>query len=207
MVALVIGLGAGLVPDVAAAQPCLPEAEIFATSNTATITDPNDPRLRTRLLRFEAQVRQIIAANGALPGASTLLDGVFWSDDLKAATYERSREFDVDQVSAAGLHHLGDVLAKRYDQESVLTFQFLPPAADSVQVEVPGGSVRALYNGMLADPAAREEIGGGSVTVEGGKLILIAARSDLDLVREFVGAIGADWSRSTVYYGHLEFVS
>lgn len=207
--ALVAGMGIGFAPGSAAAgRPCLPTAEIFATNNTAIITDPNDPRLRTRLIRFDRQVREIIAANGALPGGSTLLDGVFWSDTQQQTTYERSREFDVNHVSAAGLHHLGDVLAKRFDQESVLTFQFLPrPAADSVQVEVPGVTVQELYNGMVADPTAREQIGGGSVTVNGGRLILIAAVSDLALVRRFVGDIGADWSTATVVYGHLEFVS
>ncbi|MET7352655.1 hypothetical protein [Streptomyces mirabilis] len=52
----------------------------------------------TRLTRFDHEVREIIHANGARPGSSALLDGVFWSRDLKRATYERSREFDVDQV-------------------------------------------------------------------------------------------------------------
>ncbi|MEU1032388.1 hypothetical protein ABZ402_27375 [Streptomyces mirabilis] len=52
----------------------------------------------TRLMRFDHEVREIIHANGARRGSSALLDGVFWSGDLKRATYERSREFDVDQV-------------------------------------------------------------------------------------------------------------
>ncbi|MFE2695397.1 hypothetical protein [Streptomyces mirabilis] len=112
-----------------------PTAELFATDNTALITDPADSRLDTRLTRFVHEVREIIHANGARPGSSTLLDGVFWSGDLKKAAYERSREFDVDQVGRDGLHHIADVLAKQYHQESVLTFRCLPhtsPDTDAV---------------------------------------------------------------------------
>ncbi|MCX4615061.1 hypothetical protein OHB25_07775 [Streptomyces mirabilis] len=67
-----------------------PTAEIFATDNTAIITDPADSRLNTRLTLFDQEVRKIIHAHGARSGSSTLLDGVFWSGDLRKATYERS---------------------------------------------------------------------------------------------------------------------
>ncbi|MGR6997327.1 hypothetical protein ACU686_03170 [Yinghuangia aomiensis] len=40
----------------------LPEAEIFATDNTAVITDPGDPRLNTALNRFACDVRATIRA-------------------------------------------------------------------------------------------------------------------------------------------------
>jgi len=184
-----------------------PAAEIFATNNTATITDPNDPRLKDRLVRFGAQVQGIIATNGAWPGCSTLLNGVFWSDDLKTATYERSREFDVDHVSAAGLHHIASVIRKQYQQESVLTFQYLPSStADSIEVEVPGVTVRQLFDGLAADPALREELGGGSVTADGDRLALIADKSELASIQKFIGVLGASWSTATVAYGHLEFV-
>ena len=184
-----------------------PAAEIFATNNTATITDPNDPRLKDRLVRFGAQVQGIIATNGAWPGCSTLLNGVFWSDDLKTATYERSREFDVDHVSAAGLHHIASVIRKQYQQESVLTFQYLPSStADSIEVEVPGVTVRQLFDGLAADPALREELGGGSVTADGDRLALIADKSELASIQKFIGVLGASWSKATVAYGHLEFV-
>ncbi|MEV6609190.1 hypothetical protein [Kutzneria sp. NPDC051319] len=206
----VVAVTVGLAPE-AAASPIghhQPTAEIFATDNTATITDPNDPRLKDRLVAFGAQVRGIIATNGSWPGCSTLLDGVFWSDDLKTATYERSREFDVDHVSAGGLHHIASVIRKQYQQESVLTFQYLPqPGADSVEVEVPGVTVQQLFNGLAADPVLREELGGGSVTADGGRLALIADKSELASIREFVGVLGANWSKATVAYGHLEFVA
>lgn len=203
----VVAATVGLAPDAVAATRH-PTAEIFATDNTAVITDPNDPRLKTCLARFGAEVEGIIAANGAWPGRSTLLDGVFWSDDLRTATYERSREFDVDHVGAASLHHIASVIRKQYHQESVLTFQYLPPAgADSVEVEVPGVTVRQLFNGLAADPVLREELGGGSVTAEDDRLTLIADKSELGPIRTFVGELGASWSRATVAYGHLEFVA
>ncbi|MFG2367599.1 hypothetical protein ACGFY3_39200 [Streptomyces mirabilis] len=132
--------GAGSAQASPAARGC-PTAEIFATDNTAIITDPADSRLNTRLTRFDHEVREIIHANGARPGSSTLLDGVFWSGGLKKATYERSREFDVDQVGRDGLHHIADVLAKQYHQESVLTFRCLPrtsPDTDAVEIQAPG---------------------------------------------------------------------
>jgi hypothetical protein len=209
-VLVVIAATVGLAPEAAAStfgQHHQPTAEIFATNNTATITDPNDPRLQDRLVRFGIQVRGIIATNGAWPGRSTLLNGVFWSDDLKTATYERSREFDVDHVSAAGLHHIASVIRKQYQQESVLTFQYLPRAgADSIEVEVPGVTVRQLFDGLAADPVLREELGGGSVTADGDRLALIADKSELSSIQKFVTVLGASWSKATVAYGHLEFV-
>jgi hypothetical protein len=207
----IIAVSVGLAPEAAASATTVghhPTAEIFATNNTATITDLNDPRLKTRLVAFGAQVHATIAANGAWPGCSTLLNGVFWSDDLKTATYERSREFDVDHVTAASLHHIASVIRKQYDQESVLTFQYLPQAgADSIEVEVPGVTVQQLFNGLAADPVLREELGGGSVTADGDRLALIADSSELGAIRTFVGELGASWSKATVAYGHLEFVA
>ncbi|MFE2717025.1 hypothetical protein ACFXKI_34995 [Streptomyces mirabilis] len=140
-----------------------PTAELFATDNTALITDPADSRLDTRLTRFVHEVREIIHANGARPGSSTLLDGVFWSGDLKKAAYERSREFDVDQVGRDGLHHIADVLAKQYHQESVLTFRCLPhtsPDTDAVEIQAPSVSRTRLHlehgRGALRGRGVRE---------------------------------------------------
>lgn len=186
-----------------------PAGEIFATNNTAIITDPADPRLKTRLTRFAHEVRDIIHANGARPGASTLLDGVFWSADLKQATYERSREFDVNKVGRDGLHHIAGVIAKQYHQESVLTFRCLSrtsPATDSVEIQAPGVSATRLHDGLLVDPEARDELGGGSVTLD-GRLILIAPIADLPLARKFTKEIGVGWSTAAVRYGDEEFVS
>lgn len=191
----------------AAASRC-PAGEVFATDNTAVITDPGDPRLKTHLIRFDREVRGIIGANGARAGRSTLLDGVFWSGDLKQTTYERSREFDVDQVGRDGLHHIAGVIAKQYHQESVLTFRCLPrtaPETDSVEIRASGVSAARLREALAADPQAREELGGGSVTL-GGRLILIAPVADLPLARRFTAGLGVDWNEAEVRYGDGEFV-
>ncbi|MGW6459729.1 hypothetical protein ACWF94_28015 [Streptomyces sp. NPDC055078] len=186
-----------------------PAAEIFATDNTAVITDPADPRLRNRLTHFDREVRTIIHTHGARPGASTLLDGVFWSSDLKRATYERSREFDVNKVGRDGLHHIAGVIAKRYDQESVLTFRCLPrtsPETDAVQIQAPGVSRTRLHDALVADPEARDRLGGGSTTLD-GRLILVAPLADLPLARKFTTGLGVDWDNAQVRYGDEEFVS
>lgn len=189
--------------------PGCPAAEIFATDNTSVITDPDDPRLETRLTRFDHEVRAIIRAHGARPAASTLLDGVFWSADLRQATYERSREFDVDRVGRDGLHHIAGVIAKEYHQEAVLTFRCLPrtsPETDAVEIEVPGVEASGLREALVADPEAREKLGGGSVTLD-GRLVLVAPIADLPLARRFTAALGADWEEAQVRYGDREFVS
>ncbi|MFE5593672.1 hypothetical protein [Streptomyces sp. NPDC056549] len=190
------------------AQDC-PAAEIFATDNTAIITDPDDPRLDTRLTRFGHEVRQIIRAHGARPGHSALLDGVFWSGELRQATYERSREFDVEGAGRDGLHHVAGVIAKRYHQEAVLTFRCLPrtsPETDAVEIEVPGVRVSEVREALVADTEARDRLGGGSVTLD-GRLVLVAPVGDLPLARRFATAVGADWGRAQVRYGDREFVS
>ncbi|MCX5301042.1 hypothetical protein OG898_32030 [Streptomyces sp. NBC_00193] len=187
---------------------CPAVAEVFATDNTAIITDPADPRLRTRLHRFDHEVRGIIRAHGAKPGSSTLLDGVFWSDELKQTTYERSREFEVNRVDPAGLRHIADVIRKQYHQESVLTFRCLPrnaPDTDAVQIQAPGVSPTRLHDALLADPEARERLGGGSVTVD-GRLILIAPLTDLPLAKKLTAELGVDWDTAEVRYGDEEFV-
>ncbi|GGU43399.1 hypothetical protein GCM10010211_03510 [Streptomyces albospinus] len=184
------------------------QAEIFATNNRALITDPADPRLKTRLARFDREVRHVIRANAARAGKSRLLNGVYWSSELKKTTYERSREFDVNRVSAAGLHHIAGLLAKQYHQESVLTFRCLPrtaPDAKAVDIEAPGVDTRRVHDALVADPVAREKLGGGSVTT-GGRLILIAPRADLALARKFVTKLGVNWTTARVRYGAEEFV-
>jgi hypothetical protein len=207
--ALTLGVtGAGSAQASPPAHGC-PTAEIFATDNTAIITDPADSRLKTRLTRFDHEVREIIRANGARPGPSTLLDGVFWSGDLKKATYERSREFDVNEVGRDGLHHIADVITKQYHQESVLTFRCLPrtsPDTDAVEIQAPGVSRIRLHDALLADAEARDRLGGGSVTLD-GRLILIAPLADLPVARRFTAELGVDWNRAEVRYGDEEFVS
>ncbi|MEU3915390.1 hypothetical protein [Streptomyces sp. NPDC029721] len=194
--------------DTAAGSAC-PAGEVFATNNTAVITDPADPRLKTRLSGFDHEVRGIIRANGAWAGRSTLLDGVFWSEEQKQTTYERSREFDVNHVGRDGLHHIAGVIAKQYHQESVLTFRCLPrtsPETDAVEIQADGVSATRLRDALAADPEARERLGGGSVTL-GGRLILIAPLTDLPLAQRFASRLGVDWSKARVRYGDEEFVS
>ncbi|MEU8960165.1 hypothetical protein AB0C89_00445 [Streptomyces sp. NPDC048491] len=207
--ALTLGAaGAGTARAAEAAHGC-PTGEIYATNNTAIITDPADPRLRTRLDRFDREVRGIIHANGARPGASKLLNGVFWSGELKRATYERSREFDVTRVGRDGLHHIAGVIAKQYQQESVLTFRCLArtsPETDSVEIQAPGVSATRLHDALVDNPEARDELGGGSVTL-GGRLVLIAPLADLPLARKFTASLGVDWNKAQVLYGDEEFVS
>ncbi|MFE5795680.1 hypothetical protein ACFQ8C_24320 [Streptomyces sp. NPDC056503] len=214
-VAVVVGaltLGLSGVGNATEARPaggaCPAEAEIFATDNTEIVTDPADPRLDTRLTRFGHEVRRIIRAHGARPGASTLLEGVFWSSELQRATYERSREFDVDRVGRDGLRHIAGVVAKQYHQESVLTFRCLPrasPEADAVRIEADGVAPTRLHDALLADAEARERLGGGSTTLD-GRLILVAPLDDLALARKFTKDLGVDWNTVRVRYGDEEFV-
>jgi hypothetical protein len=186
-----------------------PSGEIFATNNTAVITDPEDPRLQTRLTRFDREVRDIVRAHGAHPGASTLLDGVFWSTELRETTFERSRDFDIDGTGREGLRHLAGVIAKRYRQESVLTFRCLPrhsPATDAVRIEAPDVSAAALREALAADPEARAGLGGGSVT-EDGRLVLVAPLDELSSAREFTKNLGVAWKTAEIHYGEREFVN
>jgi hypothetical protein len=211
LVSLAVVVSAGSAGNALAArhrEPASPQAEIFATSNTAIITDANDPRLRTRLIPFEHEVDRIISQGGSEPEESTLLDGVFWSASLNATTYERSREFDVTDTSLTRLHDTAHVIASRFHQESVLTFELLPrtsPRTDAVQVEVPGVDVRALHDTLVADQTAREHLQGGSVTL-GHHLILIADLADLPLVQHVVTELGASWPAATLHYGAWQFV-
>lgn len=191
----------------AAALPHGP-TEIFATNNTATITDPNDPRLATRLIGFEHQVDTIIREGDAQARSSILLDGVFWSSDLQQTTYETSREFDVARATPTELHDIADTIRVQFHQESVLTFEFLPQTSsrvNAVQIETPGVDVQRLHDGLVANPAIRDELVGGSVTKQ-HELILIASLGDRALAQQFIASIGGSAAGSTVRYGADEFV-
>ncbi|MEU3778072.1 hypothetical protein AB0F11_33715 [Streptomyces sp. NPDC032472] len=207
---LVLGAaGAGSAQAAPEARDCPVAAELFATNNTAFITDPDDVRLKDRLRGFDREVRTIIRTDGATPLGSTLLDGVFWSGDLQQTTYERSRKFDVNRVGADGLHQLADTVRKSYDQEAVLTFRCLPrtaPETDAVEIEAAGVSAARLREALLADPEARERLGGGSVTLD-GRLVLVAPLTELPLAQCFVTRLGVDWNSAKVRYGDEEFVS
>ncbi|WP_433522136.1 hypothetical protein ACQPZ2_33865 [Nocardia pseudovaccinii] len=192
----------------AVGNPLQPTAELFATDNTATITEPDDQRLRNGLAAFELQVDGIALGNVGLPVGSTLVSGVFWSDERQQATYERSREFHLACVDAVDLHRIGDQVRTRFGQESVLTFRYLPNTAseaDAFTVEVAGVDVRRFRDALVADREAREHLVGGSVT-ESGSLILVADLADFTLTQRFVTSIGGTWNPDTVHYGDREFV-
>lgn len=199
-------LGALAVLALAAPAASANDAEIFATNNTAVITDPADPRLKDRLKAFAHQVERIIDDGGGVPRGSELLDGVFAGD--AGLTFERSRVFDVDRVSDDELHAIADAIRARFDQQSVLTFDRLPadhPDVDAVQLQVPGVSASALRNGLLNDAEARERLFGGSVTLD-RELRLVASFGDGEFARAFAKRLGGDLKRARMLFGRREFV-
>jgi hypothetical protein len=186
----------------------LPDAEIFASTTTTLITDPGDPRLDQRLVAFNRAVNKIIRRGGGSPRGSQLVDGVFFSEALGVTTLERSRDFDVDQVSPRELHDIADRVRQRFNQQSVLSFDYREhrrDPVDAIEVEVPGVDARKLRDGFLADAEARKRLRGGSVTLD-GHLILIAALEDRRLVKRFVRELGADYRRAEIRLGRREFV-
>jgi hypothetical protein len=195
-------------PAAAAHDGGPPDAEIFATNNTAVITDPGDPRLDDELKEFARDVERIIEDGGGDARGSELLDGVFFSSDHGTTTFERSRRFDTDRVDDDELHTIADTVRDRHSQQSVLTFDHLPQYDDevnAVELEVPGVTAQALRDGLLADQTAREELFGGSVTLD-EHLILVAELDDAELARAFAASVGGDLRRAVTRYGEREFV-
>lgn len=195
-------------PAASAHHGSSPDAQIFATNNTRVITDPADPQLHDPLNGFARRVQRIIERGGGTPAGSQLLDGVFFDSDQGTTTFERSREFDVDRVSDDELHAIADKVRSRFHQGSVLTFDVLRPAddtVDAVELDVPGVSARALRDGLLADQTARERLFGGSVTQD-DHLLLVAGLEDAQLARAFAQSIGGDVPRAVTRYGRDEFV-
>ncbi len=186
---------------VAAPSAAAHDAEIFATDNTATITDPRDPRLDDRLKGFARRVERIIDDGGGRPRGSELLDGVFFGDEL---TFERSRRFTVDKVSDDELDDIAETIRRRFLQQSVLTFDPDGPV-DAVLLDVPGVSAKALQKGLTEDEEARERLFGGSVTLD-RHLLLVAALEDAKFARAFAKRIGGDVKRARAGYGARRFV-
>jgi hypothetical protein len=207
---LVVALAASLLlaPASAAGADRLPDAEVFAASTTDVITDPADPRLDLRLVGFRRQVAEIVRRGGGRPRGSELLDGVFFSSVLGFATFQRSREFDVDSVTRRQLRAIADRLRRRFHQQSVLTFDYperRSDPVDAVELEVPGVGTRRLRDGFAADQLAQERLLGGSVTLD-HRLILIASPRDLGLAKRFARDVGGRVKDATVRRGHREFV-
>ena len=201
-----IGILAGALTALALLAPTAAahddEAEIFATNNTAVITDPADPRLQDRLKGFAREVERIIDDGGARPRGSELLDGVFFSGET--TTFERSRVFDVDRLDDDELHTIADTIRARFSQQSVLTFE-PRSGGDAIRLEVPSVTAQDLRDGLLEDEEARERLFGGSVTQD-DRLLLIADKADADLARTFAKEIGGDLKRARTRAGDREFV-
>ncbi len=177
--------------------PCHP-AEMFVAEST-------DPL-------FELQADATIASTGAAVTGSTPVDGVFWSTGLQQASVERSREFHLCEADESTLHAVAEALRRQFNQESVLTFDYLPqhaPGADAIIIVVPGIDIARLRDALVADSAARERLRGGSVTDLDGTdhtLILVAGNDDRDVARRLVGEAGGSWNAATIAYGKREFV-
>jgi hypothetical protein len=185
-----------------------PRAELFATDNTAVISNRDDARLRDRLELFELQVDATVLANAAVATGSTLVDGVFWSPATHRTTYERSREFHLACVEESQLRRIADQVRQQFDQESVLTFEYLPSdavEADAVTVDVPDVDTSRLHDALASDPLARDRLVGGSVS-EDHTLILVADVADLGLARQLAAEAGGRVQAATVRYGRREFV-
>lgn len=200
--------GHATVDDCAPGNPLTPQAEMFATNNTATIADPNDPRLHDRLEPFASAVYGTILANAGLPVGSDLMDGVYWSEDLQQLTFESSREFHVACVDEGELTRIAELVAAQFGQESVLTFTYRSEdtsSADSFIAEVPGVNGRRFREVVAADPDARSRLGGGSIN-EDGSLVLVAAQADAELAERVVTQSGGHLDMSDVRYGAMSFV-
>jgi Ca2+-binding RTX toxin-like protein len=200
-----IALLAVAAPSAAANGGSAADAEIFATNNTATITDQKDPRLQARLNGFADRVERIIREGGAKPRGSELLDGVFCCD----LTFERSRRFDVHHTSRGELHDIAETVRRRFLQGSVLTFDRLSPKdphVDAIELDVPKVSAKALRDGLLDDSEAASRLFGGSVTQD-KHLLLVAAAEDADFARAFAEQIGGDVKHASTAYGKRELVS
>ncbi|MFB8007059.1 hypothetical protein [Nocardia sp. NPDC056000] len=212
--ATLISVGAGAADaygpaSCAPGNPLQPTAELFGTWNTATITDPADPRLNDPLTQFELETNLTAAMELGLTVHSEPIDGVFWSDQSQQITYEPARRFELACTGRDNLCWIADDLRVRYHQEAVLGIEYLPaddPRADGFIVQIPGIDRTRLHDALLADPTARDTLGGGSVT-EDDNLILIADRTDLDAVHSFVESLGAQWNPSAVRYGDRQYVT
>jgi hypothetical protein len=149
-----------------------------------------------------------IALSGATVTGSTLLDGVFWSNELQQTTSERSREFHLCSADEPTLHTAAEALRRQFNQESVLTFDYLPqnaPEANAITINVPNVDIARFRDAFVADSAAHNRLLGGSVTTD-HSLILVAGNGDLDIARRLVSEAGGSWNAATIAYGKREFV-
>lgn len=185
-----------------------PNAELFTTENTVAITDPDASQLNDGLELFELQAEATISQYGATVTGSTLAEGVFWSDESQQTSYERAREFHLCGVDEPTLHTLAEALRRQFNQESVLTFDYLPHNASdatAVTIDVPNIDIASFRAAFLADSAAHSHLRGGSVTTTDHTLILVTDSGDLDIAHRLVDEAGGDWNTATIAYGKREF--
>ncbi|MCP2318281.1 hypothetical protein APR12_003634 [Nocardia amikacinitolerans] len=190
-------------------NPWQPTAELFGTWNNATITDPADPRMDDPLTQFELEVDLTAVMEAGLPVSSEPVDGVHWSEQSQQITYEPARRFEFACTGRDNLCWIADDLRVRYNQQAVLGIEYLPAddeRADGFLVRVPGVDLIGVHDALMADPVARERIGGGWVTAD-GTLIFIADRADLDVARAFIEGLGAHWDPAAVRYGDRQLVT
>jgi hypothetical protein len=188
------------------AAPCR-TAELFATDRTAVSTEPDTAP--DGLQPFAAQAGRTLADSGEAVTGSTPLVGVSWSLALQRVTYERSREFHVCGPGEPTLHAAADALRRRFHQDAVLTFEYLPrqqPGAGAVLITVPGVGVAQFRDALVADPVAHTQLPDGSIT-DDHTLILVADDGDLDAARRLVGEAGGNWNAARVASGRREVVA
>lgn len=178
----------------ALAGPCRP-AELF-------VTDTPDPL-------FEAHAGATLRNHGVTVTGSTPLDGVYWSPARGRPTFERSHEFHLCGADESVLHTAAEALRRQFDQESVLTFDYLPPrdhGDNAVLVTVPNMDIGRLGDALAADPAARTRLRGGSVTTTDHTLSLVVAEGDREIARRLVDEAGGSWDAAAIADGRREFV-
>ena len=194
LVWLVMCCGTGVASPASGEGPACHPAELFAAAPL------DDSQL------FELQADVALALTGAVVTGSTPVDGVFWSTELQQITDERSREFHLCVVDEPALHAAAEALARQFNQEAVLTFDYLPHnEANAVAITVPDIDITRFRAAFVADSAAHHRLLGGSVTTADRTLILVAGNDDLDIARRLVGDAGGSWSAATIAYGRREF--
>lgn len=157
---------------------------------------------------FEPQADVTIALNGVTVTGSTPLDGVYWSDAQQRITVERAREFHLCGANEPALHTAAEALRRQFDQESALSFDYLPEHAaqqNAIIITVPDVDIERLVTALAADLTARTRLRGGSVTATDHTLILVVGNDDRDVARRLVSAAGGNWQAAGTAYGRSEF--
>ena len=77
------------------------------------------------------------------------------------ATYERSREFHLCGADEPTLHTAAEALRLQFNQEAVLTFDYLPqhaPEANAIIIDVPDIDIVRFHDAFVADSAAHHRL-------------------------------------------------